>query len=94
MKLKKFSSIRTIILVAGGISASLCLLVLLFLKTPEETGKEIQESFLKLEKQASQEAQKQIERKTQAKLSDGEKAIFIHEYKNDSLIFWNTNMIV
>ena len=91
MKLKKFSSIRTIILVAGGISASLCLLVLLFLKTPEETGKEIQESFLKLEKQASQEAQKQIERKTQAKLSDGEKAIFIHEYKNDSLIFWNTN---
>ena len=91
MNLKKNSSLRTIILVAGGVSALICLMVFLFSKTPEETGKEIQASFLELEKQASQEAQKQIDRKTQATLKSGDGTIFIHEYINDSLIFWNTN---
>ena len=86
-------SFRTTILAAAGVSALICILVFLFSKTPEETGREIQESFLALEKQASQEAQKVLEGTKNPTLKQEEQDVFIHQYENDSLTFWNTNKV-
>ena len=91
MKQKKTPTLKVALLAGAGLSVLICLFVLFFSKTPEETGKEIQENFLSLEKRASQEAQKHIEQKSQSAVQKGERTIFIHQYENDSLTFWNTN---
>ena len=90
MSQKKTFTLRIGIVAFAALSALICLLIVVFSKTTEETGKEIQKSFLTLEEQASLEAQNLIELKT-PKYSQKDPKIYLHLYENDSLTFWNTN---